>query len=1023
MRLLPLLLLGLFPALAQTLQAPEGLAGPPGEYLTLGVLLEGQGSYTLALEAPPEVLVLSGERALVLEGEGRTSFTFRVPFLEAGREVSLALVLRQGEKEVARRPVRLRVLERTEVLLTAPPDLVASLGAPFEFPVYVLNRSNHPVEVQLSQTSFAFTVYLDPPRLALAPGETRAVLVRLKPEGEVSEGYRFYLRLRAQVVGKEEAKELGLIIPFFSPGYQALGRGKDPRLLLSLALSGGVGYATGQGFGYSVRLTPGLSGDFSDFVSGSLSTDSLRFPGLAAPASATLTLKGEGWEARAGYSGSAYLAGGSFRVGTFRLGLEGQYAPQTAGAALSAVSQDPALDLQLGARTAFQPTLRQDAFSVRYRLPLEGGLLLGLGLDAAGVALEGYQATLALSQSLTWQTQELSLVQTYSGVPLAGLHTFGLVGGTRSLYPLGLRGSLSYALGGEGGFQAGLTLYGQPEAGVLLSLSGLYRQGAQRQAGLSPAATLSFRTPGEYAGSLSFSLGRFWDLDTGAVRDRAQASLGLSLGLLQFSGGLLYETEAWSASAQVRYPLSTLGALRGLYTLKGGVATYEAGWTELWEGGWGTDLFYRYQEGVQRFGLLLGQRNFLLSGLGLGVSYGLTLGPEAVHSVGVSLSYTLFQVFDTPKEVVDLFGGRKVGEVVGRVFLDKNLNGRLDPGEEALSGFRVCLNATCEPVRPDGTYRLLVPVGRAVFRFPDAPATLALLGEESLEVALNQKVERDLALAPAVQAVVQVFEDTNRNGLQDPDEPSIPYAGVLVEGPVVRRTRADVNGRALVGGLFQGVYRVRPDPAFLPPGYEGLGEARLEVAPPDRPAPVQVAAAPPKREVEVTYAAGELAVVARAQPAQEVAGGEVKVVALVEGEPEAVFLELGEERRPLAQEAPGVYALTFRTPRAPGIQRLKVVAVKGGSSAEGEVFLTLLPGLLYAPSRLEGPEVSLTLKYKTAQLALRVNGALYPLNSEDGYVWRGKLPLPPGQYEAQVLADGETLGSLAVDLPQEQAGH
>ncbi|WP_238314548.1 hypothetical protein, partial [Methylobacterium crusticola] len=92
------------------------------------------------------------------------------------------------------------------------------------------------------------------------------------------------------------------------------------------------------------------------------------------------------------------------------------------------------------------------------------GLSLGLGADLTGQQGEGYALTLGLQQSLTWQSQALELVQSYAGLPFAGLHTLGLAGGTRSLYPLGLRGSTSLALGTDGLWQNRLTLYYQPAA-------------------------------------------------------------------------------------------------------------------------------------------------------------------------------------------------------------------------------------------------------------------------------------------------------------------------------------------------------------------------------------------------------------------------------------------------------------------------------------------------------------------------------------------------------------------------------
>ncbi len=1018
MRLFALLLaLGL--AWGQRLEAPWSLEGPPGAYLTLGVGVEGQGALVLSLEAPEEVRILSPRREIVVEGRGRTSFTLRVPEAQAGTLYTLTLRLEAAGAERARLPIVLKVQEKTELALSVPPGLEAQLGAPYEFPLYVTNRSNHPVEVQLSQTSRGFVVALDPPRLALEPGASRTVMVRLRPEGEVSPGYRFYLRIRAEAAGRKEAREVGVVIPF-TVGTSSQPRGQDPQLTLALGLGVGLGYTSQGGLGYSFSLAPSLSGAFSDYVTGSLESEPFRNTSL--PSALTLRLRGEGWEARLAGGQGGYQASGGLRLGEVRLSLEGRAsATGLLGAAVQAVSQVPGLDLQAQARTQATPQGRQDNLGVRYRLPLEGGLVLGLGVDLAGFQQEGYTLGLALSQSLAWQAQDLDLLQSYSGVPLAGLHTLGLSGGTRSLYPFGVRAGVSYQLSPlQNNLQANLTLFAQPLEGLGLALTGLYRQAPTPGFGLSPRISLAFRSPGQYSGNLSFGLTRLWK--EGGTEDAFQAGVNLILGSLQIGGGAAYTPAGWEGSISLRYPVGFAGFLQAGYTLKGREGSYQATWGEVWPGGWGSEVGYRYTPGQgHRFSLALGQRNFLFPGLGLGVSYALSLTPEPSHAFGLTLGYTLVQVLDTPEALVDLFGGRKVGEVRGRVFLDANLNGQQDPGEEPLGGFSLCLGRVCTPVAQDGTYRLLTPPAEEELRLVGAPALLGLFREERVKVGLNQSLVRDLPLAPVAQAEVFIFNDANHNGQLDPGEVGIPYAGVLVEGPVSKKVRVGLEGQALVGGLVQGTYRVRPDPDLLPPGYQGVLEATLEVDPKAPPAPVRVAAAPPKRTLEVTYRTGGLAVVAKSQPAQAVAGGEVEVVALVEGRAAQVTVEMEGKVFPLKAKGPGTYTLRLRTPRNPGLRILTVRAQRDGEEAEAQVFLTLLPGPLFTLSETQ-TGLRIQLPFRAQSLVLVLEGGRHPLKSSDGYTWEGRLPLPPGRYRAQVVADGETLGEAeVVQTPETQA--
>jgi hypothetical protein len=1029
---LPLLLfLGLAVAQVRFLPSP-GQAGAPGEYLTLSLRVEGQGTARFRLEAPEGWQALSSERVVVLEGrEEALSFTLRVPPLPAGTQGLARVVAYLEDKEVARAEVPLQVLPRTEIALSAPATLQAEVGGPFEFPVYVQNRSNRPEEVLLEAEAAMAQVFLNPPSLRLAPGETGVVRVLVSPTGQISPGYRFYLKLKATPAGQAGArKEAGVIVLFQDP---LRIQGKDPELTLNLglALSLGASWERGQlqaQVGYQVA--PSLSGALSDYVSASASpgplSGDLQDP-LRPPQSLTLSLKGEGWEARAQGGGGSLSLAGSFRLEPVRLSLEGTYRPQGLGLRASGVSLDKSLDLQGSVSTAATPQGRQDALSLRYRLPLGSGLNLGLGGDLSGQAAEGYSLSLGLSQSLSWQTQELELVQSYSGVPFLGLHTLGLAGGTRALYPLGLRASTSLQLGAPAGlWQNQATLYLQPAAGAFLSLTGSYRQqGENRGFGLTPGLSLAFGQPGVYTGSLGLSYGLNRALSGEAPENQTyQASLALGTRDLSLSGSLRYvnqENPLLEASATLRLPLPA-GSLEGQYTLKRGTGKdftlYGAAWNQLWSGSLQSRLLYEYRleaEASQRLGFSIYQRNFLEPGLALGASYTLTLqGGEARHSFGLSLFYAQALTFATPKEVVDLFGGRKGGEVVGLAFRDENLNGRPDPGEAPLPGLQVCLGSVCEATDAQGRYRLLAPAGQGRLRFPNLPATLALVGEEGLEVKLNARLEKPLPFAPATQMTVVVVDQGTEGGLA--------YAGVCAKGLVVRCARADGNGRAILVGLFPGTYQVYPDPRYLPEGYREAGSLEVPVALEGGPKEVRVEVAPPKREVEVTYTADRLSLVATLDPSTPLAGAEVEVKALVQGEAREVWLELPTGRVDLLPGGENYYAARVRLNLPPGFHTLRVRA-QGREEAESPLFFQVVAGPLYSPLALEGPKVRLTLRFRATQVVLRKEGLSFALTSEDGYTWTGEVALNPGQHTLLVLADGEALGQVGLSVPSESANH
>ncbi|GGN00889.1 hypothetical protein GCM10007092_13670 [Thermus composti] len=1030
-----LLALCLFLSLAWAqvrLLSPPSLAGIPGEYLTLSLEVEGQGPLVLRLFPPEGWQALSQERKAGLEGGRETvSFTLRVPFLPAGTQSKAEVVAYLGEKEAARAEVALSVLPLVQIALSAPATLEAQLGGPFEFPAYVQNRSNQRAKVLLEAEAAMFQVFLNPQGLELAPGETGVVRVLVNPQGEISAGYRFYLKLRATPEGKAEARKEAGVIVLFQETLGAKTQGKDPSLTLNLGLGLSLGanlergQLTGQ-VGY--LLAPSLTGALSDYVNLTATpsplTESLSDP-WPSPQTLALSLKGEGWEARAQGGGGGLSAGGTFRLGDARLGLEGSYRPQALSLRASAASLDSNLDLQGSLSTQLTPAGRQDNLNLRYRLPLESGLTLGLGTDLAGQTQGAYGLSLGLSQNLTWQTQELDLVQSYAGVPLAGLHVLGLTGGTRSLYPLGLRGSTSLQLGSLPAlWQNQASLYYQPWSGTFLSLTLSYRQqGEDRGLGLNPGLATAFGEPGVYAGSLSLGYGLQRALSGQAPESQSyQGSLSLGTKDLSFSGFLRYLHQAQpylEGNLLLRLVLPA-GSLEGSYLVKQGndqpLTLYGAAWNQLWPGSLQSRLFYEYRQEAspsQRLGLGLYRRNFLEPGLSLGASYTLILqAGEARHAFGLTLYYAQALSFATPREVVDLFGGRKGGEVMGQAFLDPNLNGRLDPGESPLADLKVCLGQVCEATDAQGRYRLVAASGAGTLRFLGLPATLALVGEAGVDVPLNARLEKNLPFAPATTLTVRVLDGEKGSGLA--------YAGVCAEGPVGRCTRADVNGNALLGDLFPGTYRLYPDPRYLPEGYRAEKEAqvRVELKPLEAPPLVVL---PPKREVVVTYTAERLSLVATADPPTALAGAEVEVKALVQGQPERLWLDLPSGPVSLQPQEDNYYAIRIRLHLPPGLHALRVRASAQGQEAEAPLWLQVVPGALFEPQVVNSPKVHLTLRFRATQVTLQAEGQAFPLQSQDGYTWTGEVPLGPGQHTLLVFADGEALGPVRLDLPSESA--
>ncbi len=172
----------------------------------------------------------------------------------------------------------------------------------------------------------------------------------------------------------------------------------------------------------------------------------------------------------------------------------------------------------------------------------------------------------------------------------------------------------------------------------------------------------------------------------------------------------------------------------------------------------------------------------------------------------------------------------------------------------------------------------------------------------------------------------------------------------------------------------------------------------------------------------MTYTAERLSLVAALDPSVPIAGAEVEVKALVQGEAREVWLDLPTGPIPLKPQGENYYAARLRLPLSPGFHTLTVRA-RGKEEAEAPLFLQVVAGPLYTPQALEGPKVRLTLRFRAREVALKKDGRSFALQSEDGYTWTGEVALSPGQHTLLVLADGEALGQVGLSLPSESANH
>ncbi|NLY88243.1 MAG: hypothetical protein GX085_01265 [Firmicutes bacterium] len=163
------------------------------------------------------------------------------------------------------------------------------------------------------------------------------------------------------------------------------------------------------------------------------------------------------------------------------------------------------------------------------------------------------------------------------------------------------------------------------------------------------------------------------------------------------------------------------------------------------------------------------------------------------------------------------------GGIEGRVFLDRNRNGRFDPDEPGIPGVTVCLDGEGKAVTDERGYFLLprLKKGEYLLSFPQEES-LRYLAPAAKQVSLreNRVLTVDLPALPPLDLKGLAFIDKNRNGLPDPDEPPAGRVQLLLypvggEEPLAT-IEANPDGSFFLPGLFPGNYRLEAVAETLP---------------------------------------------------------------------------------------------------------------------------------------------------------------------------------------------------------------
>ena len=156
----------------------------------------------------------------------------------------------------------------------------------------------------------------------------------------------------------------------------------------------------------------------------------------------------------------------------------------------------------------------------------------------------------------------------------------------------------------------------------------------------------------------------------------------------------------------------------------------------------------------------------------------------------------------------------------GRVFYDRNSNGRYDEGEPPLQGATVLLNDSIK-VKTDanggysfyfmkpGEYELGLETAKLPAYFD--------VKSVNLELRNLRTMEFDIPVIKMSSINGYVFEDYNSNGIREPEEPGIPRIYVKLRN-TDRYTYTDNNGYYIFSNLAPGNYIV--EVPQLPEGYQ-----------------------------------------------------------------------------------------------------------------------------------------------------------------------------------------------------------
>ncbi len=162
------------------------------------------------------------------------------------------------------------------------------------------------------------------------------------------------------------------------------------------------------------------------------------------------------------------------------------------------------------------------------------------------------------------------------------------------------------------------------------------------------------------------------------------------------------------------------------------------------------------------------------------------------------------------------------GRVEGYLFVDLNNNGQRDPGEPGVKDALLRLDTQLARTDAQGYFRF-PPVNPGSYTVEITRAPVGLVPTVPLPITVTVAVGQVVSVEIPMRSVGiirgRVFDDKNRNGQPDPDEPGLANVRVFAVGATSIETRSSATGQYLLQ-VPPGSYTVTLDRTTLPKRYE-----------------------------------------------------------------------------------------------------------------------------------------------------------------------------------------------------------